>query len=322
MKVNCTIFCRVSLLRMKHIEFVRNLSSLLKVWFSISRFWRSVALIISCLAQNLPIRKESFIRLYLCMIPSQFTKQGHIFVCVRILDTCHSDRLDPPPELINQPSRSKLFTLGSGSGTQVVPKSPSGSDTTGRVGSDRDTIYRGGSTRLSEMHLVAPRLSMAPGPLSTREAVAAWRRWKPKGPSEIEELKPVTVVVSVEDTGAPSFSSEFMGFFSFLPFFFAFLFFCVGFASSFGVIFIWDTLCIWFFLFGIVGIGIPLHLHNRLFQPFLQADRSNTREYGGTGVGLSICKVHLDMMFCMLREKMFVHQFSIALVRFNHSLNI
>ncbi|KAG0604865.1 hypothetical protein M758_9G014700 [Ceratodon purpureus] len=174
----------------------------------------------------------------------KFTKQGSIFICVRILDTCHSDRLDPPAEVINQLSRSKLFTLGSVSGTQVVPKSPSGSDTTGRVGSDRDTIYRGGSTRLSEMHLVAPRLSMGPGPLSTREAVAAWRRWEPKRSSETTDLNPVTVVISIEDT----------------------------------------------------GIGIPLHLHNRLFQPFLQADSSNSREYGGTGVGLSICKKLATLM--------------------------
>jgi signal transduction histidine kinase len=39
------------------------------------------------------------------------------------------------------------------------------------------------------------------------------------------------------------------------------------------------------------GIGIPLHLQHRLFQPFLQADSSTSREYGGTGIGLSICQV-------------------------------
>lgn len=55
-----------------------------------------------------------------------------------------------------------------------------------------------------------------------------------------------------------------------------------------------------------VGIGIPLHLHNRLFQPFLQADSSSSREYGGTGVGLSICKVRSKMKcFCMYRKKLF-----------------
>lgn len=42
----------------------------------------------------------------------------------------------------------------------------------------------------------------------------------------------------------------------------------------------------------VTGIGIPAHLQHRLFQPFLQADNSTSREYGGTGVGLSICQVH------------------------------
>lgn len=55
------------------------------------------------------------------------------------------------------------------------------------------------------MHLVAPRLSMVPGPLSSREAVAAWRRWEPKRSVETTESNPVTLVISVEDTGAPSF---------------------------------------------------------------------------------------------------------------------
>jgi hypothetical protein len=41
----------------------------------------------------------------------------------------------------------------------------------------------------------------------------------------------------------------------------------------------------------VAGIGIPAHLQHRLFQPFLQADSGTSREYGGTGVGLSICQV-------------------------------
>lgn len=41
----------------------------------------------------------------------------------------------------------------------------------------------------------------------------------------------------------------------------------------------------------VAGIGIPAHLQHRLFQPFLQADNGTSREYGGTGVGLSICQV-------------------------------
>ena len=38
------------------------------------------------------------------------------------------------------------------------------------------------------------------------------------------------------------------------------------------------------------GIGIPLDVQPRLFDSFTQADASTTREYGGTGLGLTICR--------------------------------
>lgn len=44
------------------------------------------------------------------------------------------------------------------------------------------------------------------------------------------------------------------------------------------------------------GIGIDPELQSKLFQPFEQADRSTTRRYGGTGLGLTICKQLVDMM--------------------------
>lgn len=38
------------------------------------------------------------------------------------------------------------------------------------------------------------------------------------------------------------------------------------------------------------GIGVSKNLQNDLFEPFTQGDSSDVREYGGSGLGLSICK--------------------------------
>ena len=44
------------------------------------------------------------------------------------------------------------------------------------------------------------------------------------------------------------------------------------------------------------GIGIPPDRISKLFQSFSQADSSTTRKYGGTGLGLTICKRLVEMM--------------------------
>jgi PAS domain S-box-containing protein len=44
------------------------------------------------------------------------------------------------------------------------------------------------------------------------------------------------------------------------------------------------------------GIGMPADVLERLFQPFMQADATTTRKYGGTGLGLTITKRFCEMM--------------------------
>jgi signal transduction histidine kinase/tetratricopeptide (TPR) repeat protein len=44
------------------------------------------------------------------------------------------------------------------------------------------------------------------------------------------------------------------------------------------------------------GIGIPSQQFHKLFKPFSQADASTARKYGGSGLGLSICKSLVESM--------------------------
>lgn len=44
------------------------------------------------------------------------------------------------------------------------------------------------------------------------------------------------------------------------------------------------------------GIGIAEHAKNRIFSEFSQADETTTRQYGGTGLGLSVSKYIVEMM--------------------------
>src|SRR5690606_4871511 len=52
------------------------------------------------------------------------------------------------------------------------------------------------------------------------------------------------------------------------------------------------------FIFGVrdTGIGINDAASTKLFESFTQADASTTRKYGGSGLGLSICKQLVELM--------------------------
>ncbi|MBF0551949.1 MAG: response regulator [Deltaproteobacteria bacterium] len=56
------------------------------------------------------------------------------------------------------------------------------------------------------------------------------------------------------------------------------------------------------------GIGIPEDKIERIFDPFTQADGSTTREYGGTGLGLTICSKLVSLMGGGLRVESEVEQ--------------
>ncbi len=44
------------------------------------------------------------------------------------------------------------------------------------------------------------------------------------------------------------------------------------------------------------GIGMPAEVLERIFDPFTQGDESTTRRFGGTGLGLTICRELLSLM--------------------------
>ncbi len=44
------------------------------------------------------------------------------------------------------------------------------------------------------------------------------------------------------------------------------------------------------------GVGIPRHLHERVFKPYAQAEHSTARKHGGTGLGLTIASRLVELM--------------------------
>jgi signal transduction histidine kinase len=49
------------------------------------------------------------------------------------------------------------------------------------------------------------------------------------------------------------------------------------------------------------GIGIPQDRLDEIFMPFHQLDGSPTRRYGGTGIGLALCKQIIEAHHASLR---------------------
>ncbi len=76
------------------------------------------------------------------------------------------------------------------------------------------------------------------------------------------------------------------------------------------------------------GIGLPPDKLSEIFEKFTQADRSTTRQYGGTGLGLTICKLLSGLMGGRIHVNSMVGQgstftFSLALpLAANHSMSV
>lgn len=174
----------------------------------------------------------------------KFTKQGSIFLCVRLVDPCLYDTVSPSTtqqflDLVDHNKRGMMpgeLPSGIPNGIPELAEFATG-DGQNEISVKGAIAIRSSLFRARYPHMAPPRLSMkATGHLSSAACVEDWRRWKPMGGLDFDE---VTCIISIEDS----------------------------------------------------GIGIPKFMQTRLFEPFVQADSSTSREYGGTGIGLSICQV-------------------------------
>jgi signal transduction histidine kinase/DNA-binding response OmpR family regulator len=57
-----------------------------------------------------------------------------------------------------------------------------------------------------------------------------------------------------------------------------------------------DKKCVLSFIVTDTGIGIPENLRDKIFESFTQAHSSVTRKYGGTGLGLTLCRSYIENM--------------------------
>lgn len=124
---------------------------------------------------------------------SQFTKEGNILVCVRVMDPNLEHRPDIPV-VVNH----KGVSPGEIQLSQILPNAcpVEALNTLGSASANYEGSLRRGNT--------APRLSIHPGDeYNTREALDAWRDWKLKTISGRNCKPPTnfTIIVSVEDTG-------------------------------------------------------------------------------------------------------------------------
>ncbi len=70
------------------------------------------------------------------------------------------------------------------------------------------------------------------------------------------------------------------------------------------------------------GIGVAQHQLKQLFEPFVQADLSTTRKYGGTGLGLTISRHYCEMMGGLIEVSSAVNSGSTFIVKLPRSMNL